>query len=265
LNELEQLLAFLDVRTSADDLAVIEGPAPAFGESEYVFGGVTICQAVAAATLNVPAGRRLHSMHAYFLRPVANGTPLTYRVVAVREGRTYSARRLEAEQFGKPVLTMTYSLGGDDDGYVYDLGGLGDVPMPDDVESGEGPGPWVDAWVGPSEPAEDGTRESTHRAWFRIPDPLPDDVHLHTALVGFCTDWTGIGGRPLHLEGDTTGMVSLDHAVWFHRPPRADEWLLFDVHSLVNAGGRGLLRGVMRDRDGRAIVSVAQEMVLTPM
>ena len=97
------------------------------------------------------------------------------------------------------------------------------------------------------------------------PAALPDDEHLHTALLGFATDWTGIGGRPLHLEGDTTGMVSLDHAAWFHRPARADEWLFYDVHSLVNAGGRGLLRGVMRDDDGRVVVSVAQEMRLTPV
>ena len=81
--------------------------------------------------------------------------------------------------------------------------------------------------------------------WFRVPAALPDDEHLHTALLGFATDWTGIGGRPLHLDGDTQGMVSLDHAVWFHRPARADDWLFYDVHSLVNVGGRGLLRGTI--------------------
>ena len=101
--------------------------------------------------------------------------------------------------------------------------------------------------------------------WFRVPAALPDDEHLHAALLGFATDWTGIGGRPLHLEGDTQGMVSVDHAVWFHRVARADDWLFYDVHSLVNAGGRGLLRGVMRDRDGRVVISVAQEMRLTPV
>jgi acyl-CoA thioesterase-2 len=74
-----------------------------------------------------------------------------------------------------------------------------------------------------------------------------------------------MGGRPLRLDGDTQGMISLDHAVWFHRPARADEWLFYDVHSLVNAGGRGLLRGVIRDRDGRVIISVAQEMLLRPV
>ena len=101
--------------------------------------------------------------------------------------------------------------------------------------------------------------------WFRVPSELPDDEHLHAALLGFATDWTGIGGRPLHLEGDTQGMVSLDHAAWFHRPARADEWLFYDVHSLVNAGGRGLLRGVMRDTEGRVVISAVQEMRLFPV
>ena len=78
-------------------------------------------------------------------------------------------------------------------------------------------------------------------------------------------DWTGIGGRPLHLDGDTTGMISLDHAAWFHRPARADEWLLQDVHSLVNAGGRGTLRGVIRNRQGLIVASMAQEMLLRPV
>jgi acyl-CoA thioesterase-2 len=119
--------------------------------------------------------------------------------------------------------------------------------------------------VGPSEPRPDGTREATHRHWFRLARPVDDDPHLHTALLGYATDWTGIGGRPLHLDGDTTGMISLDHAAWFHRPARADEWLLQDVQSLVNAGGRGTLRGVIRDREGRIVASMAQEMLLRPV
>ena len=86
----------------------------------------------------------------------------------------------------------------------------------------------------------------------------------HTALLGYATDWTGIGGRPLDLEGDTTGMISLDHAAWFHRPARVDEWLLQDVQSLVNAGGRGTLRGVIRRADGQIVASMAQEMLLRP-
>lgn len=182
----------------------------------------------------------------------------------MRQGRAFEQRHLVAEQSGQSAVEMTCSFTNDTDGYVYDLPGRA-VPNPDELPVEPGPGPWVAAYLGPTPAAEDGTRESTHRMWFRIPASLPDDVHLHTALLGFASDWTGIGGRPLHLEGDTTGMVSLDHAVWFHRPARADQWLFYDVHSLVNAGGRGLLRGVMRDKNGRVVASVTQEMRLTPV
>jgi acyl-CoA thioesterase II len=126
-------------------------------------------------------------------------------------------------------------------------------------------GPWEARWLGPSPLRPDGTREATHRHWFRLPRTLDDDPHLHAALLGYATDWTGLGGRPLHLEGDITGMISLDHAAWFHRPARADDWLLQDVQSLVNAGGRGTLRGVIRNQEGLIVASMAQEMLLQPI
>jgi acyl-CoA thioesterase-2 len=228
-----------------------------------LFGGVVLGQAIIAATRDAPEGRRLHSLHAYFLRPVLAETAVSYRVRDLREGRSFTSRRLEASQDGKQVLDVTCSFTTDTDGYVYDLGGLGDVPPPDDALAEPGSPPWEAIWLGPSEPRADGTRDSTHRKWFRVPFPLDDDPHLHAALLGFATDWTGIGGRPLHLDGDTGGMVSLDHAVWFHRPARADDWHFYDVQSLVNAGGRGLVRGVIRDVEGRAVASAAQEMRLT--
>ena len=261
---LAETLEFLTLRPIGDDGDAWVGEAPEwFGG--YLFGGFVVAQAIIAATRNAPEGRRLHSMHAYFLRPVVAANVISYEVRALREGRAFTTRHLTASQDGKPVLDMSCSFTADTDGYVYDLPGGRDIPAPEQLELGTGPGPWVAGDVGPTPPAEDGTRESTHRMWFRIPAQLPDDEHLHTALLGFATDWTGIGGRPLHLEGDITGMVSLDHSAWFHRPARADSWLFYDVHSLVNAGGRGLLRGVIRDREGRAVISVAQEMRLTPI
>ena len=111
------------------------------------------------------------------------------------------------------MVDMSCSFTADTDGYVYDLPGGRDVPPPTELDLVRGPGPWVAGFLGPTPAAADGTRESTHRLWFRVPRQLADDEHLHTALLGFATDWTGIGGRPLHLEGDTTGMVSLDHGV----------------------------------------------------
>jgi acyl-CoA thioesterase-2 len=259
---LEETLAFLTLRSAGADAWI--GDAPEwFGD--ILFGGFVIAQAITAATRHPPGSRRLHSLHAYFLRPVLAAQPVSYGIRPIREGRAFTSRHLAASQDGKPVLDMSCSFTTDTDGYVYDLPGGRDVPSPDELDIEIGPGPWIAGFVGPTPAAPDGTRESTHRMWFKIPHRLPDDEHLHTALLGFATDWTGIGGRPLHLEGDTTGMVSLDHAAWFHRPARADEWLFYDVQSLVNAGGRGLLRGAIRDTEGRVVISVAQEMRLTPV
>jgi acyl-CoA thioesterase-2 len=258
---LQLTLDFLTLDAEGDELI---GRTPDwFGE--VLFGGLVIAQAIVAATRHAPEGRRLHSLHAYFLRPVRAGGIVRYRPAVLREGRTFATHELRAEQDGKAVLAMTTSFTADTDGYVYDLGGLGpDVREPDEAQAASGPGPWQECVVGPTPPAPDGTRESTDRKWFRIPRPLPDDPHLHAALLGFATDWTGTGGRPHDLESAIEGMISLDHAAWFHRPARADEWLFYDVQSLVNAGGRGMLRGVMRDREGHVIVSVAQEMLLLP-
>ena len=263
---LDETLAFLTLRPAGERDDVWIGDAPDwFGD--YLFGGFVIAQSIIAATRNAPEGRRLHSLHAYFLRPVFAGKSLSHEVRPIREGRAFTSRHVEVHQDGKPVLDLTCSFTADIDRdvYVYDLPARHEVPAPAELEAEQGPGPWVAADVGPTPAAADGTRDSTNRMWFRIPHQLPDDEHLHTALLGFATDWTGIGGRPLHLDGDTTGMVSLDHAAWFHRPARADEWLFYDVHSLVNAGGRGLLRGEIRDGEGHVVISVAQEMRLTPV
>jgi acyl-CoA thioesterase II len=235
-----------------------------------VFGGIGLALTVSAACRDAPPASRLHSLHAHFLRPLLGGQEVVFHSVPLKAGRTLTVHGVTASQDGKPVLTATCSFTTDTDGYVYDLSGIPEgVPMPDQLpepeETGDDIGPWDTRWLGPSPVRPDGTREATHRHWFRLPRALDDDPHLHTTLLGYATDWTGIGGRPLHLDGDTTGMISLDHAAWFHRPARADEWLLPDVQSLVNAGGRGTLRGVIRDLDGRIVASMAQEMLLRPV
>ena len=257
----DETLTYLDVRPDGDTWV---GDAPDwFGE--VLFGGFVLGQATAAATRDRPPGRRLHSLHAYFLRPVGAGRPVTYRVTPVREGRSFVLRHLQASQDGAAVLTMHCSFGLDGEGYEYELPIGPGVPEPETLEPEVGPGPWVKADVGPSTPGPDGSYASTSRAWFRFGATLPDDEALHAALIAFATDMTGTGGRPLHLEGGVEGMISLDHAAWFHRPLRADEWLYYDVHSLVNHAGRGLLRGTMHGPDRRLGASVAQEMVLRPV
>jgi acyl-CoA thioesterase II len=257
-----ETLQFLEVRALPDRPGALVGDPPEwFGD--VLFGGFVIAQAIMAATHDAPDGRRLHSMHAYFLRPAVSKVPIDYQLEPIREGRAFTSRHLAASQAGKAMLEMTCSFTADTEGYLYDLPPRDPVPRPAELPTHPGPGAWLAADIGPTAPAADGTRESTDRKWFRVPRRLPDDWRVHTALLGFATDWTGIGGRPRHLEGDTTGMVSLDHAAWFHRPARADEWLFYDVQSLVNAGGRGLLRGVMRNEQGEVVISMAQEMRLT--
>src|SRR5260370_33627727 len=116
--------------------------------------------------------------------------------------------------------------------------------------------------LGPAAIGAGGSRRSTSRMWFRTSAPLPDDPHLHAALAAYATDITQTGARPLHLEGDTRGIISLDHAVWFHRPIRPDQWDWYDVSSLIHAGGRGLLRGAMDSAHGNLCVNSAHETVL---
>jgi len=254
----DETIRFLTVRPEGDCWV---GDTPLwFGDQ--LFGGFLVAQAVHAATRSAPEGKRIHSLHAYFLRPARAAQPLFYRVTTLREGRTLTTRSVEATQGDASVFSMTCSFSADTEGYEYELPLGREARGPNDVPQTQGPGAWIAADVGPTPPGPDGTRRSTHRHWFRMPGTLPDDPHIHAALLAFATDWTGIGGRPLHLEGDTTGMVSLDHAVWFHRPARADAWHLYDVHSLINTGGRGVLRGTIHDVDRRIAVSVAQEMLL---
>src|SRR4051812_43399775 len=258
------LVGFLTVRPHGDGCWIGDVP-DWFGD--VLFGGFVLGQSVAAVTADAPPGRRLHSLHAYFLRPVIATGPIEYELRPVRDGRSFSSRHLVATQGGKPVLEALCSFTDDTDGYVYDVPAPSGIPERDDAaaEPDSGPGPWIAHFLGPSDLRDDGTYESTDRKWFRIPVPLPDDPHLHAAMLAFASDWTGVGGRPRLLDEETgiEGMVSLDHALWFHRPARADDWLYYDVESLVNAGGRGLLRGVMRDDDGRIVLSIAQEMKLT--
>ncbi|MFN2593435.1 MAG: acyl-CoA thioesterase [Actinomycetota bacterium] len=238
---------------------------PSSWGGEYVFGGLVVAQATHAMTRTAPTSRRIHSLHAYFLKPVRANRPISYSISLLRDGRTFATRHLEAFQDETRVLAMTCSFTADSDGYEYELPIDPDVPGPDEIDSAPAIGPWIAARLGPTPPEADGTRRATYRSWIRILGVLPDDTHLHSTLIAFATDWTETGGRPLDLDGDTRGMISLDHAVWFHRPLRADEWFFYDVHSLINAGGRGLLIGKMYGPDRRLAVSVAQEMLLRPL
>ena len=231
---------------------------------DVMFGGFVLAQATHALTRTAPAGTRLHSLHAYFVSAARLGSDLEHTVTVLRDGRSFSSRRLETLQDGRLVFTMTGSFTTDGEGYEYERPLRPDRPGPDSAPSVIDDGPWETVNLGPDPPDGEGLHGSTHRLWIRVATSLPDNPHLHTAMTAFISDITHNSTRPRHLDGDTRGIISLDHALWFHRQPRADHWLHYDAHSAINTAGRGLLRGQLYDQDRRLVTSVAQETLLRP-
>jgi acyl-CoA thioesterase-2 len=259
------LLSFLTGVRAGERPGTYVGDVPDHWQ-QHMFGGSVVGQSITALTRDVPEGRRLHSLHAYYVRPTNGGTPIAYDVETIRDGRAFSARRFTASQQGKTVFEGVCSYTTDGDGYVYDQPHTSELPSRDapGAEPGGGPGGMEAVHLGPSEPDADGIYESTDRKWFRWPSAIGDDVHLHTAFMGFVSDWTGIGSRPRKLNWDNPeyGIASLDHSVWFHRPPCITDWHYSDMHALVNYGGRSLVRLTIRDEQGRLVASVGQELLV---
>lgn len=232
-----------------------------------VFGGVILGKAVAAATYDPPAGKQLHSLHGYFLRPAFAASPLDLIVSSMREGRSFTTRRVNAMQDGRDVFSMTCSFHAGAEGPDYHLPLDADAGSPDETEQRHGFGPIEMREVGPTTAAPDGTHRSTGRAWFRVMGRLPDDPNLHFSVLAHMSDMTRHSARPPSLGKveDIQGLVSLDHALWLHRPVRADEWMFFDIHALVHSGGRGVIRGTIHTEDGTLALSMAQEMLIQPL
>jgi acyl-CoA thioesterase-2 len=231
-----------------------------------MFGGSVIGQAITAITRDAPEGRRLHSFHGYFLRPTSTRIPIDYEVTTIRDGRSYSSRRVTSSQQGKAVFEAMGSFTSDTEGWLYDLPHTSEL-APRGEPDGFGMAGFEARFLGATERRGDGTYESTERKWFRMPVEIGDDIHLHTAYLGMVSDWTGMGSRPLDMEwewqpGEGPPVASLDHAVWFHRPARVTDWHLLDMHSLVNFGGRGQVRLTIRNEAGEVVLSMAQELLL---
>lgn len=243
------------------------GSVPDHWNDDVMFGGTVVGQSITALTRDAPEGRRLHSMHAYFLRPAGSHTPIDYVVMPIRDGRAYSSRRLTASQNGKAVFEAMASFTEDTEGWLYDLPHTSPLPSLDDGERGFGMAGFESVYLGATEQRADHTYESTDRKWFRLPMDIGDDVNLHAAYFGVASDWTGMGSRPLGMDwkwedGGGPPVASLDHAVWFHRPARITDWHFLDLHSLVNYGGRGQIRMTIRNEAGQVVLSMAQELLL---
>jgi acyl-CoA thioesterase-2 len=248
--------------------------------TERVFGGQVLCQAVLAASETVE-GRQIHSLHAYFLRAGDPKAPIVYNVDQSRDGGSFTARRVVAIQHGRPIFTFSASFQGPEEGLEHQFEAP-QVPTPEEIETHREVDPetlqhlpqkmrrWVDRF-GPFEFRRVGDYDTFNpkphapqqQVWFRLHGKLPDDPVLHRALLAYVSDFHLIGTATLpHGISWAKGnliMASLDHAMWFHRDFRLDDWLLYSCDSPNTGGGRGLARGMIFSRDGKLVASTAQE------
>jgi acyl-CoA thioesterase-2 len=262
------------------ELDIFRGRSPAGERRQRVFGGQVAGQALVAAGRTVPADRPVHSLHAYFIRPGDPTVPLVYLVERVRDGRSFTTRRVTAVQHGKTIFTLSASFHREEPGAEH-AEPMPDVPRPDELEptavryrrifGPESAGSFRDSpiqirHVGPLtvEAARDPSlRSARNQVWLRADGDLPDDPLLHVCLMTYASDMTLLDSVLLanglsFLDGSTSA-ASLDHAMWFHRPFRADRWLLYAQDSPSASGALGLARGEVYTEDGTLVVSVVQE------
>ncbi|MEU0002899.1 acyl-CoA thioesterase II [Streptomyces sp. NPDC006314] len=251
-----------------------------------VFGGQVAAQALVAAGRTVPADRPAHSLHAYFLRLGDPGAPIVYTVDRIRDGRSFTTRRVVAVQHGKPIFHLSASFQSPEEGLDHQapmpaapdpaslptsqqrLRGYGHL-APEVVERFLEAREAIDLrYVDEPPYGKFGEpREPHSQVWFRTNGKLDDDPLLHVVLATYVSDMTLLDsvllahGRGGWAVGDVVG-ASLDHAMWFHRPFRADEWLLYDQESPSAHGGRGLGQARIYTQDGRLAITVIQEGVV---
>ncbi|MFJ6723408.1 MULTISPECIES: acyl-CoA thioesterase [unclassified Streptomyces] len=280
---LQDLLDLLDLERIEED--IFRGRSRATVVPR-VFGGQVAAQALVAAGRTVPADRPAHSLHAYFLRTGDPDAPIVYNVERIRDGRSFTTRRVVAVQHGRPVFALSASFQTYEDGLDHQAPA---PPAPDPVtlptseerlRGYDHLDPAVVARVLQAREAIDlryvddppygvfgAPREPSSQVWFRARGKLADDPLLHVVLATYVSDMTLLDsillahGRGGWAVGDVVG-ASLDHAMWFHRPFRADEWLLYDQESPSASGGRGLGQARIYTQDGRLAVSVIQEGVV---
>ena len=276
---LDELVALLDLERIEVDIFRGRQATVAL---QRVFGGQVAGQALVAAGRTVPVDRPVHSLHAYFLRPGDPGIPIVYEVDRIRDGRSFTTRRVVAVQHGKPIFNLSASFHAEEDGFEHSVA-MPEVPGPDGLVTlselmrpyAEELGGWfvrprpIDVrYVGdpPRIAREKEHRQPRSRVWMRADGALPDDPLLHVCAVAYASDMTLLDSTLLaHGKAWDTGDVtvaSLDHAMWFHRPFRADRWWLYDQESSWTGAGRGLARGSIFTQDGRLAVSVVQEGLL---
>ncbi|WP_026597171.1 acyl-CoA thioesterase II [Methylobacterium sp. 77] len=280
----DELLACLDLAPLDDDL--FRGQSIQTGWFR-VFGGQVLGQALVAASRTVEGSRPPHSLHAYFILGGDPAASIDYAVERIRDGRSFATRRVVAHQHGRAIFAMSASFHSEEEGVSHQIA-MPDVPEPEALLDA----PALAARAGPSIPKtmraylsratpielrpvevqrymSRAPREPRFHVWFRAGERLPDDPAIHRAVLAYASDLMLLDATLIPhgrtVFDPTIQSASLDHALWFHRPFRADDWLLYVQESPVASGARGFARGSIFTRDGKLVASVAQEGLIRPI
>ena len=277
--ELENLLETLDLEKLEENL--FRGNSPQVGW-QRVFGGQVIGQALVAANRTVGEGRTAHSLHGYFIRPGDPSIPIVYDVDRYRDGKSFTTRRVVAIQHGQPIFSMAASYHLAEEGFDHQLD-MPDVPMPQDLPSEKDLLAKFEKFMPenmksyftrkrpielrPTDPERylnpKPDASTVQNVWIKASQPLPDDPALHQCVLAYASDMTLLDtslvphGR--NLFDPELMMASLDHALWFHRPFKADQWLLYAQDSPSSSGALGFNRGSIFTQKGTLVASATQE------
>jgi len=245
---------------------------PGKGEGR-LFGGLVAAQCVIAAGRTVAEGRTLHSLHGYFLRPGRHDVPIRFVVDRIRDGKSFTTRRVKAHQAGEAIFNLSASFAVPEEGISHQ-DAMPETPGPEGLQDWEDlraeqlkglPAGMFDSAVEVRvcNPA-DGPSEARQQTWMRVRGDLPDDPLLHTAMLVYASDRSllSTAARPHDIPWKERMGASLDHAVWIHHPVHLDDWMLYVSESPVAHSARGLIFGGIFQRDGTRIASVAQEALI---
>jgi len=249
-----------------------------------VFGGQVMGQALSAAKYTLPPDRYVNSLHSYFLRPGDASRPIVYDVETIRDGKSFSTRRVCAIQKGKPIFYMTVSFQGDEEGISHQSV-MPNVPSPDSLKSSlefyrehadlipehlrnkfTCEKPIEMRPVNFQNPFKPQSTEAARYVWFKANGTMPEDRRIHSYLLAYASDFeflpTALQPHGLSFLQANMQVATIDHAMWFHRPFRMDDWLLYSVDSPSASGGRGLVRGQFFNSQGELVASTIQEGVM---
>ncbi|MCO6480182.1 MAG: acyl-CoA thioesterase II [Phaeodactylibacter sp.] len=284
MKNIEELLGLLNLEAIEEN--IFRGQSHSVG-SQRVFGGQVLAQALQAAIRTVPDGRLVHSLHAYFILPGDINLPIVFEVDRIRDGGSFTTRRIKAIQKGQAIFNMSASFQKKQEGFDHQIS-MPNVTPPDGLmswdqlveEFGARLPETIRRFLEVDHPIEfrpvervhpmlAGKRQPQRHVWMRSKGPMPDDITAHQAVLAYASDYNLLT-TALLPHGDLAAagniqLASLDHGMWFHRDFRMDDWVLYAIDSPSASGARGFTRGSIFDQEGKLVASVVQEGLMRPV